>query len=81
MARGWESKAVEEQMEAAQQHPAENKPELDAEQVQREQERAGLELSRARVRAQLAASQNPRLTEMLERALAELEGRLAELEK
>ena len=79
MARGWESKSIElQQSEASEKEP---RPviRLTPEQKFREQQRLGLTLSRSRVTQQLQATQNPRHREMLQRALADLEQRLAEL--
>ena len=78
MARGWESKSVEEQQSAAQTH-AETRKLLTPEEVAEQQRRESLLLSRSRVQAQLQAAQNPRHREMLESALAELDARLARL--
>jgi len=81
MARGWESKSVEAQIEsAAGTQPAIREPELTPEQVQILREKENLELSRTRVQRELAASQNPRYQEILRKALADLEAKLTRLE-
>ncbi len=79
MARGWDSKSVEAQVEAATKEPAlpENGKKRTPEQLETLRERRNLELARAKVVGQLSASQNPRYTEMLNRALSELDQRLA----
>lgn len=81
MARGWDSKSVEEQLEAAtatrDQALPENENKRSPEQLQSIRERKNLELARTKVMGQLNASQNPRYTEMLNRALRDLDRRLA----
>jgi hypothetical protein len=78
MARGWESKSVEEQQSAASTQVA-SKQRLTPAEVARKQERDALELSRRNVLQQLQAAQNPRHRQMLETALSELEERLTRL--
>ena len=78
MARGWESKSIEEQRAAAQ-APAEPRKVLTPEQIAAQRQRDSLLLSRKRVQEQLQEAQNPHYRQMLESALAELDGRLARL--
>jgi len=78
MARGWESKSVEEQQSAAGAQ-VDSKQRLTPEQAARRQAREAVELSRRRVLQQLQAVENPRHRQMLEIALAELDERLARL--
>jgi hypothetical protein len=78
MARGWESKSVEEQQAAAGAQ-VESKQRLTPEQAARRQEREAIELSRRRVLQQLQSVQEPRHRQMLESALSELDTRLARL--
>jgi len=80
MARGWESKSVEAQIESAatRQAPV-SEPELAPEQLQILRDRENLELSRTRVQRELAASQNPRYQQILRKALADLEAKLTRL--
>jgi hypothetical protein len=81
MARGWESKSVEAQIESAAGKPkVPPKPLLSPEQIQKLRDRENLELSRTRVQRELASSANPRYQEILRKALADLEGKLAGLE-
>ena len=75
MARGWESKSVEEQQSAANTQ-IESKQRLTPQEAAQKQEREAIELSRSRVLQQLQAVQNPRHRQMLEGALAELNERL-----
>jgi hypothetical protein len=77
MARGWESKSVEEQQAAAVQ--TESKQRLTPEQAARKQQTEAIQLSRRRVLQQLRSIQNPRHRQMLESALSELDLRLARL--
>jgi hypothetical protein len=80
MARGWESKDVESQV-AASQTPKETDggKRKSAEQLHREQERKGLQLSRTRVMHDLESATNPNHRKSLEAALAHLEKKLSEL--
>jgi len=75
MARGWESKSVEQQQEEASSAKTRSVP-LTPEQATREKRRQGLLLSRQRVLQQLEAASNPRHRQMLEAALADLDARL-----
>lgn len=78
MARGWESKSVEAQMEGAEQgqSPAPRRPLTEEEKkAQREMDR--LRLSRAYVLQQIESSTNERYTESLRKALNEIEQKLA----
>ena len=78
MARGWESKSVEEQQSAASTQ-VESKQRLTPQQAAQKQERDAIGLSRQRVLQQLQEVQDPRHREMLEIALSELDQRLARL--
>ena len=80
MARGWESKSVEAQMEeSSAAAPAKRRAEFTPEELQRQRRLADLKLSRSRVAQQLEASTNERYSEMLRRALAELDAQIAVL--
>ena len=81
MARGWESKAVEEQQAEARSKPDPAKVRLEPEQVAKQKQRQGLLLSRQHVLQQLQAAQNPFHRKMLEGALGDLEAQLARLGK
>lgn len=78
MARGWESKSVEEQQAAAGTQ-VESKQRLTPEQAARKQAREAIELSRRRVLQQLQSIHHPRHRQMLESALSDLDARLARL--
>ena len=80
MARGWESKDVEAQVEAAE--APEQKPgsgQKTAEQLMREQSRKDLELSRTRIANDLATATHPNHRKSLEAALAHLDKKIADL--
>jgi hypothetical protein len=78
VARGWESKSVEEQQVAAF-VAVDAKSRLNREQIAIKQQREALSLSRKHVQQQLQATQSPRHRQMLESALDELDARLARL--
>lgn len=76
MARGWESKSVEEQQLEYDRSPARRGP---AEDPARARRRQSLELALARTRADLSRARKEAHRQMLERALGELERQLREL--
>jgi hypothetical protein len=75
MARGWESKSIEQQQEEASAEKVRRKP-LTPEQIAKENRRKGLELSRQRMAQQMETASNPKYRQMLERALADLDKEL-----
>jgi hypothetical protein len=80
MARGWESKSVESQMEAA----ASRRPNgaayiADTTPVQIQYKRDSLTMSRTRVLHDLQTASNPRYRAQLESALAYLDQELAKI--
>ncbi len=80
MARGWDSKAVEEQIEAANTDKETPRQQLDVEQAARRRERQNLELARKRLIHRMeGAPENPAYVKLLQDALGELDGRLAKL--
>jgi hypothetical protein len=81
VARGWESKSVEDQQSAAHSLSDKPKPQLTDEQRARQQARDGLQLARKSVLAQMASAKNARHRQMLESALADLDRRLNGLEQ
>src|SRR5579864_908687 len=80
MARGWESKSVEAQQAEASEGNRPSRVKMTVQQVALKRQIDGLLLSRQRVRQQLAAAQDPRLRQMLEAALDDLEHRLRALQ-
>jgi hypothetical protein len=82
VARGWESKEVESQIEAAESRSAQaTAPRLSAEQLATERERDSLNLSRTRVMHDLETSVNPRYREILKKSLDFLDEKIAALNK
>jgi hypothetical protein len=73
MARGWESKSVEQQQEMATSDAGQTRPRLTPAEIAAEQRRETLRLSRQRILQQMEVASNPRHREMLEAALAELD--------
>jgi hypothetical protein len=81
MARGWESKSVEDQVQQSESKSTKGKKaQASAAEVDVRRRREVLLLSRKRVERELQASQNPRYKEQLNRALADLDAQLAKLE-
>jgi hypothetical protein len=80
MARGWESKSVEEQIELAASRPKREPVRLTEEEHRLRREREGLELSRTRVMRELASATHPRHREMLEATLKHLDEKLSTLQ-
>jgi hypothetical protein len=78
MARGWESKAIESQQDDAAARKV-MKPAQTPEQREQAQRRATLELSRARLSADLQRASAAPHRQMLERALADLNAQLETL--
>ena len=80
MARGWESKSVEEQQDAAAAaRAAAAAPEVSAEEADRRRQLEALHLARARTLADLQRACRPAHRGMLEQALAELDARIRAL--
>jgi len=77
MARGWESKSVEEQQEAAASRREKAPPPPDPAALAIRQKRASLELSKVRVLHDLEAAVHPRWRQQLQAALKHLEDQLA----
>jgi hypothetical protein len=81
MARGWESKAVSDQIEEAAQraHTPPSKVDRSPEKRLYRQQLEALRLSRSRTLAQLKRASSPAYRQMLEQALAALEARIDEI--
>jgi len=80
MARGWESKSVESQIESAEERAALAKtPKLTPEETERKQKRESLQLTRTRVLHDLETSKNPGYRVTLEAALKHLDDKIAAL--
>lgn len=83
MARGWESKSIEEQqadLSAKTAQKGKNKQTLTPQQQELQRERDVLNLSRTRVLQQLESATHPLQIQNLEQALAHLNLRLQQLE-
>jgi hypothetical protein len=81
MARGWESKSVELQIESAtdSRRRASRKPVNPAD-AERIRQRESLQMSRTRVLHDIETAANPRYREILQAALKHLDDKLAELQ-
>ncbi len=79
VARGWESKSVESQIETALERQERRFPQPTPEQVQRQRELEGLESSRARVLSDLAKTNHERYRAQLQAALTHLDEKIAAL--
>jgi hypothetical protein len=81
MAKGWESKSVEDQIQASSATDEKNNKNkrLMPEQLEARRRREVLLLSRVRVERTLQMSQNPRYREQLMKALADLDAQLSAL--
>ena len=80
MARGWESKDIESQVEAKKSvTDSQGRGPKSVEQIRREQERRDLQLSRTRIINDLQTATNPNHRKSLEAALAFLDKKIAEL--
>jgi len=81
MARGWDSKAVEDQQAAAEaEKQNRSKPALSDEERARREKRDSLLLARARMLNDRAAASDERYRAMLDGAIAHLEREISELE-
>jgi hypothetical protein len=78
MARGWESKSVEEQQSEATRPPS-GGDQQTPEQARLSAQIQTLELQRARVRQQLQQAENPRFIELLQRELEHLDAQLTSM--
>jgi hypothetical protein len=76
MARGWESKSIEQQQADAFDERGAARPHLSAAEQKRNRQRDSLLLARKGLTAQLDAAQSSRHREMLKQSLAELDKQL-----
>jgi hypothetical protein len=82
MARGWESKSVEEQIRSARERSGEHSPgRLNAAQMEIERRRDSVRLQRTRVLNQIETCTDERYRKTLETGLAFLDGQLTDLDK
>jgi hypothetical protein len=81
MARGWESKAIEDQVAASEaEKEAKAKPSLTAAEIERKTRKNSLQLSRVRTLKDLESAHNKGYRALLERTLAHLDAELARIE-
>ena len=79
MARGWESKSVEDQIGAAEaERELRSKPQLSESQKQKEEHKKSLLLSRSQILSRMLAAANPRYRAQLQSALDHVEAQLKE---
>jgi len=76
MARGWESKSVEQQQEEMAEQRKTPRAPIPPAQQKRNRQREGLRLSRERLIQELQAATNPRHRQTLEQSIAELDKQL-----
>ena len=82
MAKGWESKSVESQVQDSEtKDSGQRGVQLTAAQVDTRRRREVLFLSRTRVQRDLQASQDQRYRDLLSRALSDLEAQLSALDE
>lgn len=79
MARGWESKSIEEQQAESRSESTAKKIRLTPEQAAVEKHKQSLMMSRSRVLQQMQNATSPAHRKMLEMALADLDRELARL--
>ena len=79
MARGWESKSVEAQIESAREREGHHRVRLTPEQAAQEKKRDSLLLQRTRILHELEKCRDERYRKTLADGLAYLEGQLTEL--
>jgi hypothetical protein len=81
MARGWESKAVEDQIGAAEaERDARSKPYLSPHEREQQDRKQSLLLSRSQIVSRLKVVRNARYRAQLESALAHVDAQLREFE-
>ena len=81
MARGFESKSVEQQQAEMEDRRKPSGPSLTREQQEQNRKREGLLLSRTRLSRELQATTNPQRRQMLTSAIEELDLQLASLQR
>jgi hypothetical protein len=83
MARGWESKSVEDQIQEREAKASESSPQakLTPEEIQRRNKREGILMARTRTLTSLQSACSGRHRGHLEQVLADLDKQLAELDR
>ena len=77
MARGWESKSVEAQIDMAEARHDAHEGKVDPERLELIRKRETILLSRVRVMRELGSAQNPRYKALMSKALADLDAQLS----
>ena len=80
MARGWESKSVEDQIQERESASKETRPRLTPEELQLQARREGLQMVRTRTLMSLQGTCDARYRAHLERVLADVDAQLLALE-
>lgn len=81
MARGWESKSVESQMDAAEnEKPKDQEAAIASAELEKRRARAGLVLSRKYLLHKMEAASNERYKENLRLALADIDQKIQKLD-
>ncbi len=80
MARGWESKSVESQMDSATAAKTARTDQRTVEQIEKDAQRNSIMLTRTRVLHDLQTACNTRYRQQLEQALAHLDHQIAALD-
>jgi len=80
MARGWESKDIESQLASKENMAAPGKARKAQDQLEKDRERANIELSRKHILNDLETATHPNHRKMLEAALDHLNEKLHQLE-
>jgi hypothetical protein len=79
MARGWESKNVEDQQEQAKMATTGTKMQIDPQEQERNRKKRGLELAMAKINTDIANARDERHKQMLESAKADLDRQMKTL--
>lgn len=79
MARGWESKSVEDQIAASEERKSSSKSTKTPEERERESRRQGLLLSRAKIAGDLERAHDQRHRAALQQALDYIDGQIKSL--
>jgi hypothetical protein len=80
MARGWESKSVQDQMDSAASRQDRRSPQPSPDEIARQRKRESLLLHRTRVLRDLENCTDPRYRKTLSEGLSYLEAQLADLD-
>ena len=82
MARGWESKSVEDQIADAEQRKlVATTPKLSVAEIEQRERIANLQMARSRLREQLSRTRSEAYQQRLQHALTEIEAQLTDNER